>query len=107
MTSTTLPAGFGDDFVARRPPVGGAHTKMRMDSMEKFFGSQGLASPLEPPGRLHPAVLVAIYGKLCNVTSSNVGIPHIVILSCCAAVSSARQQIVLIAVLSAQLSCCC
>ena len=49
--------------MARRPPVGGVHTKMRMDSMEKFFGSQGLASPLEPPGRLQPAVLVAAYGN--------------------------------------------
>ena len=44
------PAGFGGDFLASRPVVGGAHTKMRMDSMEKFFGSQGLASPLEAPG---------------------------------------------------------
>lgn len=38
--------------MARHPPVGGVHTKMRLDSMEKFFGSQGLTSL---PGKLQLA----------------------------------------------------
>ncbi|KAL3141675.1 hypothetical protein ABBQ32_004365 [Trebouxia sp. C0010 RCD-2024] len=39
--------GFGGDLMASHPPVGGVHTRTRLDSMEKFFGSQGLASPPE------------------------------------------------------------
>lgn len=43
-------AGFGSDFGGSRLAVGGAQTKMRFDSMEKIFCSQGLASPIEPAG---------------------------------------------------------
>ena len=43
-----MTAGFGS--INALHVVGGAHTKRRMDSMEKIFCSQGLASPLEPLG---------------------------------------------------------
>ena len=43
-------AGFGGNAESLQPAIGGAQTKLRLDSMEKFFCSQGLASPIEPPG---------------------------------------------------------
>ena len=43
-------AGFGAGVESLQPAIGGAQTKLRLDSMEKFFCSQGLASPIEPPG---------------------------------------------------------
>lgn len=43
-------AGFGGNAESLRPTIGGAQTKLRLESMEKFFCSQGLASPIEPPG---------------------------------------------------------
>ena len=45
-----ISAGFGGNADSIKLPVGGAHTKLRMDSMEKIFCSQGLASPIEAPG---------------------------------------------------------
>ena len=35
---------------AKTHVVGGAHNMLRLDSMEKIFCSQGLASPFDPPG---------------------------------------------------------
>lgn len=43
-------AGFGGNAESLQPAIGGAQTKLRLDSMEKFFCSQGLASPIEQPG---------------------------------------------------------
>ncbi|DBB11435.1 hypothetical protein WJX82_007343 [Trebouxia sp. C0006] len=45
--------GFGGNAESLQPAIGGAQTKLRLDSMEKFFCSQGLASPIEPPEMQH------------------------------------------------------
>jgi len=57
------PAGFGGSAESLQPAIGGAQTKLRLDSMEKFFCSQGLASPIEPPGA--QALQVSGQGATC------------------------------------------